>query len=163
MRRSRGEGNTPRGFRRRLLKPSPWGPTPLVKGRCREATEGIGKGGWPPGQTDEGTIIERFRFSQGGFAACGRRVTFPAMGKSPKDRRGTPQRRTSFANDGLPPDPIYGGRVPERWRSISGAQNLSGGLNSRRATGPWVCKNYGDCDFIPAPGPVEQVIAGAGL
>ena len=39
-------------FRRRLLKPSPWG-----------------EGGWPPGQTDEGTIIERFRFSQGGFAA----------------------------------------------------------------------------------------------
>ena len=75
-----------------------------------------------------------------------------------EDRRGTPQRRTSFANDGLPPDPIYGGRVPERWRSISGAQNLSGGLNSRRATGPWVCKNYGDCDFIPAPGPVEQVL-----
>ena len=26
-------------------KPSPWGPTPLVKGRCREATEGIEKGG----------------------------------------------------------------------------------------------------------------------
>ena len=28
-----------------LFKPSPWGPTSLVKGRCREATEGIGKGG----------------------------------------------------------------------------------------------------------------------
>ncbi len=27
-----------------LFKPSPWGPTPLVKGRCREATEGIGTG-----------------------------------------------------------------------------------------------------------------------
>ena len=26
-----------------LFKPSPWGPTPLIKGRCREATEGIGK------------------------------------------------------------------------------------------------------------------------
>ena len=25
-------------------KPSPWGPTPLVKGRCPEGTEGIGKG-----------------------------------------------------------------------------------------------------------------------
>ena len=36
-------------------------------------------------------MIEQFRFLQGGFAACGRRVTFPAMGKSPKDRRGTAQ------------------------------------------------------------------------
>ena len=37
------------------------------------------------------------------------RGTFPAMGKYPKDRRGTPQRRTSFANDGFPPVPHYGG------------------------------------------------------
>ena len=62
----------------------------------------------------------------GNFAACGRRGTFPAMGKHPKDRRGTPQRRTSFANDGLPPVPHYGGRVPESRQKISGAQNLSG-------------------------------------
>ena len=61
----------------------------------------------------------------GNFAACGRRGTFPAMGKHPKDRRGTPQRRTSFANDGLPPVPHYGGRVPESRQKISGAQNLS--------------------------------------
>ena len=63
----------------------------------------------------------------------------------------------------LSPDPVYEGCVPERWRSISGAQNLSGVLNPSRATGPWVCKNYGDCDFIPAPGFAEQMIAGAGL
>ena len=63
---------------------------------------------------------------RGDFAACGRRVTFPAMGKSPKDRRGTPQRRTSFANDGFPPVPRYGGRVPVKNCKISGAQNLSG-------------------------------------
>ena len=61
-----------------------------------------------------------------GFAACGRRGTFPAMGKYPKDRRGTPQRRTLFANGGLPPVPHYGGRVPAEFCSISGAQNLSG-------------------------------------
>ena len=35
-----GEGD-PKGWT--SPKPSPWGPTPLVKGRCREATEGIGK------------------------------------------------------------------------------------------------------------------------
>ena len=67
-----------------------------------------------------------FLVCAGNFAACGRRGTFPAMGKHPKDRRGTPQRRTSFANDGLPPVPHYGGRVPESRQKISGAQNLSG-------------------------------------
>ena len=46
------------------LKPSPWG-----------------EGGWPSGQTDEGAMIERFRFLQGDFAACGRRVTFSTMRK----------------------------------------------------------------------------------
>ena len=65
-----------------------------------------------------------FLVCAGNFAACGRRGTFPAMGKHPKDRRGTPQRRTSFANDGLPPVPHYGGRVPESRQKISGAQNL---------------------------------------
>ena len=80
-------------------------------------------------------------FRSGGFRRLGRRVTFPAMGKSPKDRRGTPQRRTSFANDGLPPGPRYGGRVPVRMSKISSAQNLSDTLNSRRATGPWVSEN----------------------
>ena len=68
-----------------------------------------GEGGWPPGQTDEGTIIERFRFSQGGFAACGRRVTFPAMGKSPKDRRGTAQNERFALIFALPPDPLFTG------------------------------------------------------
>ena len=70
-----------------------------------------------------------------GFAACGRRGTFPAMGKYPKDRRGTPQRRTLFANGGLPPVPHYGGRVPAEFCSISGAQNLSGG--SKFPPGHW--------------------------
>ena len=28
-------------------------------------------------------MIEQFRFLQGDFAACGRRVSFPAMGKKP--------------------------------------------------------------------------------
>ena len=74
-----------------------------------------------------------------GFAACGRRGTFPAMGKYPKDRRGTPQRRTSFANDGFPPVPHYGGH-PLGWaehfrRAKSGVL----GCGSFRATGPWVC------------------------
>ena len=57
------------------------------------------------------------------------------MGKYPKDRRGTPQRRTLFANGGLPPVPHYGGHVPAEFCSISGAQNLSGG--SKFPPGHW--------------------------
>ena len=59
-------------------------------------------------------------------AQCGRRVTFPAMGKSPKDRRGTAQDERSALIFALPPVPHYGGRVPVRSCNISGAQNLSG-------------------------------------
>ena len=73
----------------------------------------------PPKGADEGAMIERFfvgpdaligpldgSFRRGNFAACGRRVSFPAMGKKPmaqatlscpfgaihlEDRRGTAQ------------------------------------------------------------------------
>ena len=65
------------------------------------------------------------------------------MGKYPKDRGGTPQRRTSFANDGFPyplwpfgpsppdrgsrpPVPPITGVTPWVRQKISGAQNLSG-------------------------------------
>ena len=65
-------------------------------------------------------------FAEGCFAACGRRVTFPAMGKSPKDRRGTAQDERSALIFALPPAPHYRGRVPVRSCNISGAQNLSG-------------------------------------
>ena len=40
---------------------------------------------------------------------------------------------------GVGPGPHYGGRIPASPSKISGAQNLSDALNSRRATGPWVC------------------------
>ena len=43
-----------------------------------------GEGGWPSGQTDEGAMIEQFRFLQGGFAACGRRVTLPTAARRRK-------------------------------------------------------------------------------
>ena len=51
---------------------------------------------------------------RGDFAACGRRVTFPAMGKSPKDRRGTAQDERSALIFAFPPVPLYGGRAPDR-------------------------------------------------
>ena len=42
-----------------------------------------------------------------GFRPAGR-GTFPAMGKYPKDRRGTPQGRTLFAMTAYPRSPITG-------------------------------------------------------
>ena len=57
----------------------------------------------------------------------------------------------------LSPDPITGVN-PSARQIISGAQNLSGALNSRRATGPWVCKNYCYCGSTIAPGLAEQML-----
>ena len=53
--------------------------------------------------------------------------------------------RTAF------PGPHYGGRVSVRFCTISGAQKWSGLRDFFRATGPWVCKNCGGCDFTTAP------------
>ena len=87
------------------------------------------------------------------------RVTFSTMRKSPKNRRGTPQGRTSFAMSAYPRTPIT--RVTPWVRQNSpGAQNLSGVSNSRRATGPWPCKNFRCCGPAPAPGVAELVAAG---
>ena len=57
----------------------------------------------------------------------------------------------------LSPDPITGVN-PSTRQIISGVQNLSGALNSRRATGPWVCKNYCYCGSTIAPGLAEQML-----
>ena len=70
----------------------------------------------------------------GEFRPAGR-GTFPAMGKYPKDRRGTAQNGHFVSIFALPPDPHYGGRVPVRMSKISGAQNLSGDL--RFLPGRW--------------------------
>ncbi len=130
------------------------------------------------GQTDEGTDFglgsldtERFRRHlraksrpSGGCApkrTCGRsrrRGTFPAMGKYPKDRRGTAQDGHFVSIFALPPDPHYGGRVPVAGSRISGAQNLSGGLNSFRPTGAWLFKNYSRFGSTTAPGFTEQTL-----
>ena len=57
----------------------------------------------------------------GEFRPAGR-GTFPAMGKYPKDRRGTAQNGHFVSIFALPPDPHYGGRVPVRMSKISGAR-----------------------------------------
>ena len=61
---------------------------------------------------------------------------------------------------GVGPGLHCGERVLVRSCNISGAQNLSGCLNSRRATGPWVCKNCRWCSFTTAPGFAELTVLG---
>ena len=51
----------------------------------------------------------KLKCGRGSFAAGGRRVTFPTMGKSPKDRRGTAQDGHCVSIFALPPVPRYGG------------------------------------------------------
>ena len=101
-----------------------------------------------------------------------RRVPFSAMRKEPKNRRGR-LRMSAYAlifayptpsvtsrhlplTGGVGPGPLFTGDIPLARQKISGAQNLSDDLNSRRATGPWVCKNFGWCGSVPAPGVPSQ-------
>ena len=56
-------------------------------------------------------------------AACGRQVTFPAPGKSPKDRRGMAQDERSALIFAFPPVPLYGGVLLIRWSGITGTQS----------------------------------------
>ena len=57
-----------------LFKPSPWGPTPLIKGRCREATEGIGKVAGRKARRMRGHFKERASLEKSRRAgACPRR------------------------------------------------------------------------------------------
>ena len=80
------------------------GQRPKGVGRCREATEGIGK--VASKGPDEGTIIECLLDRRRGFRPAGR-VPFP-RGKGTKRRRGNSQGRTSFAMLNSPRPPFYG-------------------------------------------------------
>ena len=76
-----------------------------------------------------------------------------------REQRGIGQNAPGDAADGLrlrfapprsigplSPDPITGVN-PSARQIISGVQNLSECLNSRRATGPWVCRKLGQARF----------------
>ena len=93
-------------------KPSPWGPTPLVKGRWPKARGDRVR--WPRRGRMRGQVSDCICCTQGSFAACGRRVSFPTMGKKPKDRRGTAQDGHCVSIFAFPPDPRYGG-YPLQW------------------------------------------------
>ena len=116
-----GEG-APKGWT--SPKPSPWGPTPLVKGRCREATEGIGKGGWPLGQTDEGTMTGHVRLSRGVAAPAAR--YFPSDGKVPKGSPGDGSEWTLRVHIRLTPGP-----------PLRGTRTCRREQNFRRAKSEW--------------------------
>ena len=78
------------------------------------------------------------------------------LGKTPPGT--APEEHRSGAPSRLTPDPITGDALLVGWSGSSGAQNLSEHLNSRRATGPWVCKIYSWCGSTAAPGVVEPTI-----
>ena len=142
-----------------------------------------GEGGWPSGQTDEGTIFAPlcldksgragpappllsgfFLEMRRGFRPAGR-VSFPAMGKKPKDRRGTAPDEHFVLIVAFPPGPHYGGRIPIRFYNISGAQNLSGFL--RLHPGHWALGlqklplvRFHFCAWLGRTGDSWSVIAG---
>ena len=69
-----------------------------------------------------------------------RRVTFSAMRKSPKNRRGTAQDEHSVLIFALPPAPHYGGtHICKSKQNFRRAKSGVLGCGSFRATGPWVC------------------------
>ena len=81
-----------------------------------------------------------FLVCAGNFAACGRRGTFPAMGKHPKDRRGT---RTCWILQ-------HFRRAKSEWLVSIPAGPL----------GPGRMENCVGCNSTAAPSLAEQVIAG---
>ena len=85
-----------------------------------------------------------------GFRPFGR-VSFPAMGKKPKDRR-------EWAPMGVPahsratPGPPFTEDTPIRFRKSSGAQNTVPDFIPPGPLGPGAVQNSGLCHFTAAPG-----------
>ena len=88
--------------------------------------------------TDEGAMIERFRSSQGEFRRLRAATYFAHGGKVGKTPPGTAPDEHFVLIVAFPRTPFTGVTPWVRQKS-SGAQNLSECLNSRRATGPWLC------------------------
>ena len=129
-----------------------------------------------PKGPDEGAGFGLHLLYAGEFRRLRAASFFPSDGKETKGSPGDGSRGALRAHS-RPPYPLwpFGPSPPDRgsrprtpvtgvtpWtgQSIFGAQNLSDTLNSRRATGPWVCKNCIRCGPNSAPGFAEQVIVG---
>ena len=103
------------------------------------------------------------RFLQGDFAACGRRVTFSAMRKSPKTRRGTrpmdygSARAPPGSIGPLTPDLCYGG-YPLTWEKHSrrAKSGVLGCSSVRPHRGPEREEDWDWCGFASAPGFTES-------
>ena len=107
----------------------------------------------------------KLKCGRGSFAACGRRVPFPAMGKSPKDRRGTAQDGHFVSIFALPPVPRYGGyllgqaenfrRTKFEWQSKFPPGHWALGLQKL----PLVRFNL--CAWVSQPTAPVRILAGA--
>ena len=140
-------------------KPSPWGPTPLVKGRWPKARGDRVR--WPRRGRMRGQVSDCICCTQGSFAACGRRVTLPTAAKSPKRRRGRSRWTTAPPRSIglLSPDPRYGG-YPLKWaehfrRAKSGVLGCG---PVRPHWGPEREENWDCCGSASAPGFAEPTL-----
>ena len=121
----------------------PRGPTPLIKGRWPKA-RGDRERWLAEGQTDEGATIERFRLSQGDFAACGRRVSFWMPRKKPKRHQGAAQDER-FALIFAAPGPHFTGAQLDSLAVNAKARVAQlNGLHSIAAAAEWSV-TFGDC------------------
>ena len=114
----------------------------------------------PPRRQDLFPLFCRAR-RYAGFRPAGR-VSFPAMGKKPmaratlscpfgaihlENRRGTPQRRTPFANDGLPPGPhLRGPQLGDQGSQRKGAGAQLNGSRSMTAAAERAV-TFGSCFY----------------
>ena len=91
---------------------------------------------------------------RGGFRPEGR-VSFPTMGKKPKDRRGKTHiavgNKFPPAPVRSPPGPPFTGDTPIPSCNISGAQNMVPGMIPPGPLGPGAAQNFGLCHFTAAP------------
>ena len=113
---------------------------------------------WPPAGFGTGFI------PRGGFRPAGR-VSFPSIGKKPKDRRGrltspseTSSLRLQFV---LPRTPVYGGYPYTLMQDFRRAKYGSG-YDSFRATGPWCGAKFRPVPFYRRAWFRPAVAEGAG-
>ena len=105
-----------------------------------------------------------YEFWDGGVRPAGR-VSFPAMGKKPKDRRGrltspseTSSLRFQFV---LPQSPVYG-RYPYTFPQNFRRAKYGSGYDSSRATGPWCGAKFWPVPFYRRAWFRPAVAEGAG-
>ena len=110
--------------------------------------------------TDEGAGLELRLLCAGEFRRLRAATYFAHGGKVGKTPPGTAPDEHFVLIVAFPRTP-FTGVTPWDGQNISGAQNLSECLNSRRATGPWVCKICSRCGSWPAPKFIQPTLPGS--